>query len=231
LADRSPLSSGFEEWLDKAAGLEACTQAGLSSQALMWAYMLQTATVSFGGHADWEEGWVKAQCTELDDDGEPSSFEAQVRNASSPRHVDEHSVWIRQLGLEAVPGAAQLWGERADRFGDLRFLPRVADDLARLESSGAPYVQAVSTLTCLNADAGNWQDKSIWPLFSTKVTPEAERRKKFCYSTDDLSQSEELFDQHARFTGGVSGRIHFRVSHREGKLVVAYVGSKLDGPI
>jgi hypothetical protein len=232
LADRSPLSSGLEEWLHLADTREAKTQSGVQSLALAWASLLETGTVSFFAQSDWKQAWLEAQCLSLDDDGEMHASIERIRNASEAVHVNEHETWLRTLGYEQLPSANGLWNEREHRFPGLRFLPRVSNDLAKLATSGAPYKQALDTLNVLSNDALGWKCAQISaPNFSIKVTPEHEQRREFCMVHDDCTGNVQCFDIHARFTGGIPGRVHFRVDGAERVFVVAYIGFKLNGPI
>ncbi len=231
LADRSPISSGLEEWVERSAVVEAATREGTPSQALTWASLLETATVSFSAKPGWQSAWIEAQLTILDEDGELRFGEQRIRNASTPAHAEEHDPWLRTLGYEALPSAADLWNEREHRFPRLRFLPRVQKDLMRLGTSGAPYKQALETLGALNIDAHAWTATDAGPEFSVKVTPEHEHRRELCIVDDDVTGAKHYFDTHARFTGGIPGRIHFRIDNEHRKLVIAYVGFKIDSPI
>ncbi len=230
LADRSPLSSGLEEWIAQASVIEA-RYSGIESPALAWASLLETATISFFAQPPWQLEWIKAECYSLDEEGNEQAFVEEIRNASSTAHIDTHKEWLNSLGYEHLPPASVLWAEKEHRFPGLRFLPRVLDDLANLATSGTPYRQALETLDILSGDAVNWTPAISAPTFSVKVSPEHEQRKEYCLLRDDLSGNEYYFDMHARFTGGMPGRIHFRIDSNEGKFIVAYVGFKLSGPI
>ena len=229
LSDRSPFSSGLEEGLLKEiAGLELRTRPGnVASSALAWAALLDSATVSFDGHTDWSGAWVETTYSSLDNNGDIEEAEATVRNASQARHAEQHVDWLRLLGLGITPTPSQIWGERTERFSRLRFLPRVEGDLATLAGSGAAFRLALSALESLAKDAADWDAEKAWPDFSTYATAESETRKKLCWVFDDATGKNELFDWHTRFTGGVAGRLHFRVDGATGTIVVAYVGSKL----
>ena len=98
-----------------------------------------------------------------------------------------------------------------------------------LNGSGAPYKQAINALDALNTDFDAWDGKARL-VFSRKVTPEDEQRKRLCFARD-VDDEKYCFDLHARFTGGIPGRIHFRLAAAERKAVIAYVGIKLDSKI
>ena len=229
LSDRSPFATGLEEGLmQEVAGMEFRTRpAGMPSAAVAWATLLDSATVSFAGHADWSRAWVDTAYTALNDAGDLDEAEGRVRNASQATHADEHVEWLKLLGLAGTPTAAQIWGEKAVRFPGLRFLPRTERDLEALERSGAPFLQAIAALGALAKDVGNWGLENPWPNFSTKATPESDQRQKLCWADDNVTGKRELFEWHTRFTGGLAGRVHFRVDGTSRSIVVAYVGAKL----
>lgn len=231
LADRSPLSAGFETKLAEMAGREAVTQSGKSSDALTWAWALGTGTASLRGDAEWQSAWVVSTCTFIDDDGELQVDNVEVRNSSTSEHIQEHADWLATLGINQSPAGGVLWGEREARFPRIRFLPRVRKDLLELSTSGAPYKSALDTLKALNDDLTKWDGAS--PLvYSVKVAAgEHDSRRQYCYVRDHADGKEHCFDAHAFFTGGIPGRIHFLLDPANKTLVVAYVGFKLDAPI
>lgn len=231
LADRSPLSNGLEDWLTSFAEIEVSTPSGIVSQALAWAMILETGTISFGANADWREAWINALCLELDEAGDAQHSTRHIRNASSEYHLAEHEEWLRALGFDDLPSGRELWASREARFPGLRFLSRVEADIEKLSTTGAPYRQALDGLQLLSSDSLRWPAATAWPELSGRVTPEHSNRRKLCYATDEFTGKSELFDWHSRFTGGFEGRIHFRIDAAEHKIVVAYVGFKLSQPI
>jgi hypothetical protein len=229
LSDRSPFSVGLEDGIAQEINdMEFHARPGqIRSSALAWATLLGSATVSFDAHADWSQGWVEMSYRTLDDAGNLLETEGRVRNASQVVHADEHIAWLRLLGFAVVPTAAQVWSEKGDRFPGLRFLSRVENDLTALEGSGIPFLQAIASLEALARDVAGWKTNSSWPEFSTKASPEAAQRQNLCFAHDDATGKEELFDWHTRFTGGLAGRVHFRVDAKTRTIIVAYVGGKL----
>ena len=124
-----------------------------------------------------------------------------------------------------------MWSERLERYPGLRFLSRTEKDLLALEGSGAPFLQALSSLQVLATDVANWKQNCAWPEFSTKTSPESDSRRKFCWTYDEISAARECFEWHTRFTGGLAGRIHFRVDEAARQIVIGYVGGKLEKEI
>lgn len=229
LNDRSPFSAGLKEGMaQEIDDMEFRTrQGGIPSNALAWATLLDSATVSFDAHPDWSQGWVETIYHSLDEDGNLLEDQGRIKNASLAAHADEHVDWLKFLGLAVTPKAAQIWSEKEERFPSLRFLPRTEKDIMALEGSGTPFLQAVTSLETLAKDVMQWKRDSPWPEFSTKASGESEQRQKLCWVYDDVTGSEELFDWHIRFTGGLAGRIHFRVDAVNRSIVIAYVGGKL----
>ena len=229
LSDRSPFSAGLKEgMMQEIDDMEFRTRPGqVRSSAIAWATVLDSATVSFNAHPDWSQAWVETAYRTLEHDGSLVEGEGRIKNASLAAHADEHIDWLKLLGLAEAPTAAQVWGEKGERFPNLRFLPRTEKDLTALEGSGTPFQQALASLEALEKDASGWKKDSPWPEFSTKATGESEQRQRLCWAHDDITGKEELFDWHTRFTGGLPGRVHFRVDAANRVIVVAYVGGKL----
>lgn len=229
LIGRSPFATGLEEGLlEKVKSMEFKTRPGQAlSSALAWASLMDSATVSFHAHADWSQAWVATDYFILEDDGGLREDQALVRNASQVAHAESHKDWLKLLGFAVAPTALQVWNERADRFPGLRFLQRMEKNFVALEGSGLPFLQAISALESLSKDVARWKPANPWPDFSTKTSPEAEHRKTLCWANDDATGVRELFDWHTRFTGGLEGRVHFRVDSKSRSIVVAYVGGKL----
>lgn len=229
LNDRSPFAVGLEDGLlQEVNDMEFRTRPGqVLSSALAWAALMDSATVSFNAHPDWSQAWVDTGYCVLEDDGELREDETRVKNASQIAHAEAHVDWLKLLGFSLVPTALQVWSERVDRFPGLRFLPRIEKDLLALEGSGIPFLQAISALESLAHDVAQWKAESPRPDFSTRASAEFEQRKKLCWANDDVTGRLELFDWHTRFTGGLAGRVHFRVDSTNRSIVVAYVGGKL----
>jgi hypothetical protein len=228
LATKSPLSRGLEAWLAEADWLETKSSNGNKpSDALKWAILLNTGTVSFYVQPEWQNAWIEANCFSVSEAGVGSSFERKVRNISTSDHLQEHQDWLKNLGFGQIATAKQFWDERESRFEGLRFLVRTKEDMEKLEKSGAPFIQALNILVLLSADALNWNGQGL-PNFSMKEADgEHDRRRNLSKFIDESTGTEEEFDRHVYFTGGIAGRIHFRLSPNEKKIVVAYVGVKL----
>lgn len=232
LATQSPLSAGMESSLPRAELTDAQLEGGQGfygqdEAALVWAHLLQTATVSFNTEIPWNQPWVDAHFQSLNDAGDLAEISERIRNASTPDHATEHGDWLRTLGFSASPTGSDFWASRDDRLTGLRFLDRVRSQIDDLSTSGAPYKQALRSLESLNKDSLNWDGQGE-PTFSEKVADgEHDGRKELSRFLDNATGQTHFFDKHAYFTGGTAGRIHFRLAPDEKKFVVAHVGFKL----
>jgi hypothetical protein len=224
---RTPFSTGVEQWIQESDLSEARTTAGQTSSALTWAHVLETGTISFFGNISWQSAWVDASCISINLNGDVSEREVRIRNASDRRHVVEHCDWLKMLGHERFPSAIQLWEDRSNRFPGLRFLEQVRKQFEDLATTGAPYQRAIAQLATLSDDAIRWGGNGV-PVFSIKEADgEHDKRLHLSKFEDEVTGIKHEFDRHIYFTGGIPGRIHFRLSEIEKKFVVAYVGFKL----
>lgn len=236
LATSSPLHSGFETWLAEAELSEVKLAGGKTSEALLWANLLDTGTVSFHVRKEWLAPWVTVECGSLDENLDFTCIQRDIRNASTPNHLNEHRDWLKSIGFDALPSAKEFWMEREYRFSGLRFLNRVEDDIDKLATSGIPYIQVINTLSLLNENALQWNGLGE-PQFSCKVADgEHDQRRQLSTIRDDISGNEYEFGKHAYFWMGKStstpaGRIHFRIDAVEKKFVIAYAGFKLKAKI
>lgn len=232
LATQSPLSQDLEAKIAEAELIEALPSGEKKyftheGTATIWAYLLDSAVVSFHTFPPWIEPWIECKIQALREDGEVEESEEKIRNSSSPSHVANHENWLRTLGLNQDPTSRQLWEEREDRYPGLRFLDQVRDQLNTLSTSGAPFRQAIATLELLNRDAINWSGVGQ-PIFSSKVADgEHDQRRQLTLFRDDTTGELLYFDRHAYFTGSFPGRIHFLPSVEEKVFVIGYVGYKL----
>jgi len=227
LQTRTPLSSGLESLINQVALAEIKLLSGAASSALTWAHVLETGTISFHTAPLWCHPTIHAIHQHLDEQGNFLSSPVAIRNASDPAHIDFHRSWLTNLGLTPYPSAKILWEERGFRFPGLRFLQRTRNHIDDLATSGAPYKQAIATLQALNQTALDWNGVGN-PIFTVKnAAGEHDQRRKLCNFNDDVTGQACDFGRHAYFTGSFPGRVHFRMSVEEKKIVVGYVGYKL----
>jgi hypothetical protein len=202
--------------------------AGEEAEGLGYAHLSDGLALSLRLTADWNVPFVPLACqTVVEDPTGALIFEDSTENvhhASTMMHVARHRSWMCETGLRDVHTGSQIWDVRADVFPRLRFLPRVADDLARLSHNRVKSVKKMLA-EFQEAVAGHTRTDGPVPAWPGKVTPEHEHRRSRSYLHDPQVGGEMLFDVHARFTPG-AGRMHFRWDASASQVVVGYVGSK-----
>ena len=198
---------------------------GTEAKGLGAAHLMDGLLVSLLVDTTWDTPWVEATCDELDDEGEEIvSGPVNVRHAATTGHAQSHDDWVREDGLSTLRLGSEIWNARFDLYPYLDFLPRVEADLTDLVPEWV--VPVASRLASLNEAVAKWNPKVPGePPWRSKVTPESENRRKYCWF-DDLDRERRLFDLHARFTPG-TGRIHMRLVAEASKVRIAYIGRKL----
>ena len=228
LSDRSPFSAGLaDELAQEITGMEFCThEAQIPSIALAWATLLDSATVSFGAHPDWSLAWVDTSYKMLDDEGNLIEVDGKIRNASKVTHADEHTEWLKPLGL-ATAQPQPKYGLRK------RIVFPVYDSYLVLSMTSLhlmvavfPSFRPLHHFRPLHKMLRIEEEHSLARIFYQGQS-ESSQRQDLCWVHDNATGKKELFDWHIRFTGGFAGRIHFRVDTASRQIIVAYVGGKL----
>ncbi|MFI5839005.1 hypothetical protein ACIA8K_04720 [Catenuloplanes sp. NPDC051500] len=219
---RAPFSSVLDTEI---RSLTRYTFDGTEALGLGTAHLVGGLAVSFALSPAWDVPHLELHREELLDDGEIETSSERIPHASVAAHVDLHDAWIRSAGTSGIRNGPALWAVRNDLLPNLRFLPRVEDDLARLQPALLPSVWRLLA-AFEGAVAGRDTSSPQAPTWPVKVTPEHEQRKRLCYFDDPAAGGTMAFDTHARFTPW-AGRMHFRWDAAAGKVVIAYIGDKL----
>jgi hypothetical protein len=201
---------------------------GRTATAMRAAHLLDGILVSLLVDPVWDSSWIQASRSVLTaaPDGEPVLVgeAVDVRHAATLRHAESHRDWFKQAGLPALKHGSEIWDSCGDIFPNLRFLPRTRRQLHGLRSDW--IVPAAYELRRINDAIGDWNpERTREPTWRSKVTPEAESRKRLC-RFEDFDGIERIFDWHGRFTPG-AGRVYFRLVPELGTAIVAHVGAKL----
>jgi hypothetical protein len=207
------------------------TWQGRAAAGLGAAHLVEGLAVSLALDPKWDipEVEIDRCAMQETDDGDAVMVEdvVQVRHACGPAHVEVHRKWICTTGLRDVSTGAQLWAERVDFFPDVRFLPRVEEQLTGLNIVSLPVVKDL--LTGFQAAVVTWRTAGgtgSEPDWLTRVVPEHEQRRGLCWFDDPVTGTCDLFDQHTRFPPR-PGLLHFRWDAATEKVIVAHVGRKL----
>jgi hypothetical protein len=196
---------------------------GLVVEGIGLADMYGVLAVSFVQDAGWRIENVPVKVEHLTED---QSFNrtGSVAHAACKEHVAKHRDRLLEIARRDIRNADTLWDERADFFPRLRFLPEVLTDLNALQLPA--FMQVVNWLFKMNDAVEVWDpSRAPTPQYPPHTTPEHEMRKALFNFRDGVET--RCFHMHGRYTPG-AGRIHFWLSVAERKVVVGYIGAKLD---
>lgn len=205
---------------------------GRAAIGLGAAHLNDGLAVSLRTSASWRESSVPVERTRVTEGPEGDLYlicdRVDVRHLAQVDHVDAHSDWITLLATLDLSTGREIWSNREDFFPNLRFL---AQTEAMLDNMSRDWVQPVSRqLALINRAALEWNSGTgTSPLWQSKVTPEHQsRRASGIFDFEDEMYGEVYtFDSHSRFTPG-PGRVHFRLDSSARKVVIGYLGRKLD---
>ena len=150
-----------------------------------------------------------------------------ARNASTPSAVGRHGAAVLAARQARALDGVGLWRAREELFPNLRFAPRVRDEVEALLRGEATFAAVVDRLAGIDRAVGAWRARSDGhPIYPFQVTPESASRKPKVMFEDGTGRTR-CFGDHARFTPG-AGRIHFILEtepHRHA--LIGYVGPKV----
>ncbi|MCH4024819.1 MAG: hypothetical protein LKE81_00020 [Acetobacter sp.] len=229
LINRSPMKNGLTEARETDDALEFQFN-GQVSKALGLASLFDGITLSFNT-LPWQSTIFNVQRVGLEeaDDGTVGivAKAVQVRNVSKEADVNFHRPWLEEVGKYPYVDFADFEASRSTRLSNIEFLQSALDQF-RVIGVGHPWWRAVSErFDELQQAVVAWDPTtSSEPAWLSKVSGEGQQRKKLCFFTD-LDNEKRCFDMHARFTPG-AGRLHFRMDATNKRLIVAYIGEKIE---
>ena len=196
-------------------------------EGLGWAHLTDGMALSFSIEEKWDAPFLHLKRRILGEQGDLIDDCVEARHLVRPDHIKPHLDWVTKDSFGFTSGAG-VWESCGEVYPFIRFLPAVE---RMLRDVNPTYVRGIQQeLALLNRAVGDWKpsDKDE-PTWLSKVSPEHEqRRKRRLFDYIDSDGEIHTFHQHVRYTPG-PGRIHFRFSSGEAKVVVAYIGRKVKG--
>jgi hypothetical protein len=199
---------------------------GLVVIGIGFADLYGSLAVSFDYDRRWCLQSVPVRVVQLLDEGEKTS-RTLVPHAASARDIAAHRIWLLEVIRRDIRDAASLWALRNDLLPKLRFHPAVQGDLEDLQPSA--FMQVVTWLFRANDQLEGWNPETTpTPQYPPHTTGEGQIRRQLFWIQD---QGElRCFHMHGRYTPG-AGRIHFWLSTAEQRIVVGYVGRKVENAL
>jgi hypothetical protein len=199
---------------------------GLVVVGIGFADLYGALAISFGHDRRWHLQSVPVRVLQLLDEGE-KVWRTPVPHAVFAGDVAFHRVWLLESIRRDIRDATSLWDLRNDLLPNLRFHPAVEADLQNLQPSA--FMQVVTWLFRANDQLDGWNPEATpIPQYPPHTTGEAEIRRRLFWIRD---QGEpRCFHMHGRYTPG-AGRIHFWLSAPERRIIIGYVGLKVENAL
>lgn len=203
---------------------------GESSQGLKIAYLLESLALSIQSEPRWESSCLVLEATWLDDEDNLNSEIITVFHASKVEHLQEHTAWIQNRLKTGVRNGLDLWNRRDELFPSLEFCENVSQQIQSLSPSNPMLRQIVKRLFELEDYCRSWTSGAFNPdNLPSKATPESETRLQQFRQQLTLrcpDGEKRIFSLHVRMTPG-AWRLHFSVELGPGKIIIGYIGSKI----
>ncbi|MEG4045068.1 hypothetical protein [Microcoleus sp. Pol17_C1] len=233
LATKNPLSVDIPD-LDIKIKVEApdceLILQGSQAEGFKVAHYLETLAISLNSESLWNSSSLNLELIQIDDNGELIEESVEVLHASQKNHVLEHADWIKKRQQTAVVDGLELWKRRAELFSSLEFCDRVSQ---QIESLVDPKMlrQVVRKLFELDELSKSWTDGALnLDNLPSKASPESESRLKQLreqLNIQCLDGKKRIFSLHIRMTPG-AWRLHFCTELGPGKIIIGYIGPKIE---
>ncbi|BBD59577.1 hypothetical protein NIES2109_23650 [Nostoc sp. HK-01] len=200
---------------------------------LYYAFVFNSLAISLQSDSQWNLSRLKVEVITVDEDEFVTTHET-VLHASCCNHVEEHCNWIQafqeRLRQEVIDGL-DLWNRREELFPSLLFCESVSKQIQTLYVGTPVLRQVVKKLFELENYCKIWIDGAFnSDLLPSKTTPESTSRLQ--QLKDELTflcpdGKTRVFSLHIRMTGGGAWRLHFSEELGPGKIIIGYIGPKI----
>ena len=135
-----------------------------------------------------------------------------------------------RLKIEVNDGL-DLWNRKEELFPSLEFCQNVYKQLQTLSKGELILQQIVKKLSELEDCCKSWTDGAFnLDNLASKATPESENRlqqlqQKLSFTCPD--GEDRVFSLHVRMTGAGAWRLHFSTELGPGKIIIGYIGLKI----
>lgn len=162
------------------------------------------------------------------EEGEPVCREdcADLPHASSGRHLGEHEEHLKTAGIDVLTTGDTLWEAREEFFPNLRFLPRVEDDVRGMQAGHLLPVR--QRLVEMEAAVSAWaaDESMIAPEWRSKKADGEHDQRRLKLQFTDVDGVVRFFAEHLYFTPG-HNRIYFRTDTSARTIIIAWIGPKV----
>jgi hypothetical protein len=194
------------------------------------AYFLDAILLSINTSDRWNSHQIEIKRVAADD-GRYIDEELILSHIACFDHGKLLSKQYKQINDPSHLSVDELWERRDQLFPSLRFLDRTRGDFSVLKKVGLPYRQALVQCRALNEDIHRWIAMGVEqgePKYSRDMAEGEHDQRRELTTWIDMDGISYYFDKHLYIDKfGFVGRLHFRLSVKEKKAVIAYLGRKL----
>ena len=219
----------FEELKDEFDLSEIRYQGELVS-GIGFALIIDALPVSFNSDTRWDYCYLSLEVIRIDANQEIVDETVKIVHASCRNHVREHADWIKNRIRTEVTNGEELWNRRQELFPSLEFCDDISKQIQCLDNGKPMLRQVLKRLFELEEYCKSWKDGAFdFDALPSKVSLESESRLK--QLKDELTfkcsdGKKRIFSLHARMTPG-AWRLHFCTELGPGKIIIGYIGPKI----
>ena len=229
LATKSPYNIDTSPEIKSQFDLADVSFNGQKSEGLRFAAITQSIAISLASSPEWDKFTLLLDLEEIEPDGEIIRSTIEIKHASSTRHIEEITPWIREQISSYIDDGRQLWLERSKLFDRIDFCDCVEKQLIDILAGDPKLIHLVNILSTLNQKCQSWDVGSL-SLEGLDESGESEStmnnpnfRKKRTFRCPD--GQERVFERHIKLKF-CNWRIHF-LAETLGRVIIGYIGTHL----
>jgi hypothetical protein len=199
------------------------------SEGLRFAAITQSIAISLASNPEWDKSTLLLDLEEIEPDGEIVFSKIEIKHASSTRHIEKITPWIREQISSDIEDGRQLWLDRSKLFDRIDFCDCVEKQLIDILVGDPKLIHIINILSTLNqkcqsCDAGSLSLEGLDESGESESTMNNSNfRKKRTFRCPD--GQERVFDRHIKLKF-CNWRIHF-LAETSGRVIIGYVGMHL----
>lgn len=231
LAHKYPLGSAFPENsaldYDYVLPADSPILPGKSALALGQSHAYDGICVSIPTIDFWEQNHLEIERHSLNSDVDLIIERVYSRNSTCPADVSNHEPSLRESLLPPFENGSQMWEARNALFPNLKFIPRVRQQVESILAGDPALNQIWIKLSGIDRAVLEWKNNgSDYPQFPFNHRPESKSRLAFT-EFKDCDNYTRQFSLHTDYTPG-EGRIHFILDHEPTRCaLIGHIGKKL----
>jgi hypothetical protein len=204
---------------------------GELAEGLGIAYLLETLAISLISEKCWDCSCLELEVRQIDKNEEISTSIKEIIHANCQYHIQQHTTWIQNRIRRGVKDGTELWKRKKELFPSLEFCENVCQQLQRVRKGELILQQIIKKLSELEECCKSWTDGAFnLDNLASKASPESETRlqqfqEQLSFVCPD--GKKRIFSLHLRMTGAGAWRLHFSTELGPGKIIIGYVGLKI----